>query len=250
MKELKISEAYGVGWEGMKNNWLGYLLLALIYVIGAAVQAALKGMVGDMPLAWLFSFLLSILVQMILVMAIYQYGLKIAAEGGAQVSLKDLDLSPSTALNYILTQLLMMVILFGVMAIVAVGAALAAGVNLSLDTFNDKANFAPLMEAMAIPLLAAGLIMAVFVIYFALTYSFSLLAVLHQGLGPLEALAESKRLSEGVHGGIFIFLLSLIGVTLLGLICFLIGVIPAVITAYIAFPAAYLSLLDQSGPRV
>jgi hypothetical protein len=250
MKELKISEAYGIGWEGMKNNWLGYLLLALIYVVGAAVQAALKGMVADMPLAGLFSLILSVLVQVVLVMLVYQFGLRIAAEGGAQVSLKDLDLSLPTALNYLLTHVLIMVILFGVIGVVLVGAALAAGVNLSLDIFTNKASFAPLMEAMAIPLLAASLIILVFVLYFVLTFSFSLLAVLHQGLGPIDALAESKRLSEGVHGSLFLFLLSLLGVTLLGLICLLVGVIPAVMVAYIAFPAAYLSLLDQSGPRV
>jgi uncharacterized membrane protein len=66
--------------------------------------------------------------------------------------------------------------------------------------------------------------------------------VIDRGLGPIEAMKESWRLTRGHKMQLFLLVLALIGITLLGLLALVVGVFVALPINMIAFAHAYRTL--------
>ena len=247
MKDLKAGEMFGLGWEGAKNNWLSFCLLGLLYVAVIGVRLILKGVMEDMPMGGLLLFLLYLPVQVMVLMVVNFYCLQVAVEKGGPVSLRELNLDTDTVKNYLVTYLLVVFLIFAAILVVGGVAVVVAGLSLGWDVFSDKAGITSAIQAMLLPLAGLGALVFATYVYLLLTYGMTFQVVMHQGLYGYAALAESKRITDGAKGDIFILGAATLGIMLLGLICLLVGIIPAVMVGTVAWPSAYLSLLEQSG---
>ncbi len=76
-------------------------------------------------------------------------------------------------------------------------------------------------------------------IIFMLMFSQTLFLVVDRGLGPIEALKESKRITTGYKVGLFLLNLLSLGVALAGLICIFIGLFAAIPVILLAQMHAY-----------
>jgi uncharacterized membrane protein len=123
-----------------------------------------------------------------------------------------------------------------ILGVVTLGAAI-----LSPHSGAWKALIGPGLVCVAL----AGVVMS----YLSLSLSQTIYACLHQKLGPLESLYESWRLTEGAKLDLLILIIAGIGLVIAGMICLLVGIIPAIMVVTLAQPFVYLSLLEQSGPR-
>lgn len=63
--------------------------------------------------------------------------------------------------------------------------------------------------------------------------------MIEKSLGPIEALQESKRLTQGVKMDLFLFSLLAIGLNLLGMLALLVGVFVTMIVTYLAIAHLY-----------
>ena len=72
--------------------------------------------------------------------------------------------------------------------------------------------------------------------------SFVPFLVIERGLGPIEAIKESWRLTKGHKGNLFLLMLALIGITLIGLIALVVGVFVALPITMVAYAHAYRTL--------
>ncbi len=251
MKEVRISRGLQVGWEGMKNNWPVLLGLLALYVVASIVQNALKSLLDGIPLIGLLFWLLSMGVNILLGLILTKFGLQIALGQGAKAaSFGDLELDAETVGRYFLTSLLYSGAILLVLAVVFAAVLLFAGVSVGVGALASKEALSSFVESAGGALVLGFLVFFAILVYAALEFSFAHIAVLHEGLGPFEALAESRRLTQGIKGGLLLMFLAYLGVMLLGFCCLIIGIIPAVMVLAVAMPAIYLDVLDQSGPRV
>lgn len=66
--------------------------------------------------------------------------------------------------------------------------------------------------------------------------------VIERGLGPIEAMKESWRITKGHKWPLFLLILALIGISLLGLLALVVGIFVALPIALLAFAHAYRTL--------
>jgi uncharacterized membrane protein len=66
--------------------------------------------------------------------------------------------------------------------------------------------------------------------------------VVERGLGPIEAMKESWRITKGHKWQLFLLLLALLGINLLGALALVVGIFVAVPVTMIAFTHAYRTL--------
>jgi len=71
-------------------------------------------------------------------------------------------------------------------------------------------------------------------VLWATRYCFAPLLVLDRKLDPFAAMSESVRLTEGARGPLFGFGCALLGINLLGLLCFGVGVVVTVPVSFVA----------------
>ena len=76
-------------------------------------------------------------------------------------------------------------------------------------------------------------------IIFGLMFMFYGYVMIEKGLGPIDALKESKRLTDGVRWKLFLFSLLVIGLNLLGVLALLIGVLVTMTITFIALAHLY-----------
>jgi len=79
-------------------------------------------------------------------------------------------------------------------------------------------------------------------IMIAVGLSFVPFLVVERGLGPIQALQESWRITNGHKGRLFLLILALVGINLLGLMALVVGIFVAVPIAMLAFTHAYRTL--------
>lgn len=126
--------------------------------------------------------------------------------------------------------------------------SLRAHDNIEGANFADLWNPGPFwryLGAYILTILAIALGLIAFVIpgfIIAIGLSFVPFLVIERGLGPIEAIKESWRLTKGHKGSLFLLMLALIGITLLGFIALLVGVFVALPIIMIAFAHAYRTL--------
>lgn len=254
MKQINIKRAFAIGWEGTKNNWPVLLGLFALYVAASVVQNILQEMLSSLSLATIVTWFLSIAVNILLSMLLSKFGLQIALQkGGRAASFGDLELGTDEVGRYFAVSFIPMAVVFGLLVVLAVVLVGATGVSLGLNVLQDKDALKALLPTLGGALLGAlAALAAMFIglVYLSLIFAFARLAVLHQGLGPMEAFRESRRLTQGVLGDVFVSFTAIFAACLAGLLCLCVGIIPAAMVISIAWPAIYLDVLDQSGPRV
>lgn len=76
-------------------------------------------------------------------------------------------------------------------------------------------------------------------IIFGLMFMFYGYVMVEKGLGPIDALKESKRLTDGVKWKLFLFSLLVIGLNLLGVLAIIIGVLVTMTITFIALAHLY-----------
>ena len=66
--------------------------------------------------------------------------------------------------------------------------------------------------------------------------------VVERGLGPIDAIKESWRITKGHKWQLFLLVLALLGINLLGLLALVVGIFVAIPVTMIAFVHAYRTL--------
>ena len=83
-------------------------------------------------------------------------------------------------------------------------------------------------------------------IIFSIMFGFATYLVIDRGLRPMEAMRESRRITEGHKGELFSLALLSLGVFILGLICLLVGILVAIPVTALAFVHAYRTLSTKT----
>ena len=87
-----------------------------------------------------------------------------------------------------------------------------------------------------------------FWVYLSLRYGYYFFAIVDKGMGPMEALQYSSRITTGQRLNLFLLMIVMFVVTLLGLLAFLVGIIFTGAVAMMSWVVAYRWL--QHGRRV
>jgi hypothetical protein len=244
MKQVHIEEALRTGWRGMQNNFGSFLALLGLYVVVMVVEHLLAS-------GGLLVSLLGHVVNVVFSLILTKFGLQVAEMNGEKAaSFGNLELGGRTVLQFLLTQWLVLFLVAAGLALIWAPVGVFVALTVGLAALKGMGPDVWKTLGLGLGLVAlAGLASVAAVVYFAVTFSFAALACLHQNLGPVDAIKESRRLVAGAFTGVGLLSLVFIGVVLLGLLCLLVGVIPAVMVLAVAHSTVYLSLLEQSGPR-
>ena len=81
-----------------------------------------------------------------------------------------------------------------------------------------------------------------------LMFMFSTIIVIERGLGPIDAMSESRRLTRGHKWQLFGFTLLLFLVNLLGLLALIVGILVSIPVSALAFVHAYRALGGRVEP--
>jgi hypothetical protein len=245
MKDVRVLEAFKRAWEGAKNNaWL-YLLLGGIYLGVGLLNLAVGKIAGDGSLASLLVSCVGTVSNLITGMVLVQLNLQIMHRDGAKLEgFSEMAISAADFGRYLLTQLFFGAILLGALFLCLVPVGLAAMLSLGLAFFSREG-----LGQFALPFLLSVAAATAAMAYLLLLFGQCGYACLDQGLGPWEALMESRRLTDGAKGGLLRLILASLGLAFVGLCCLLVGLIPAVVVVLLAHAMVYGSLLQQSGPR-
>jgi hypothetical protein len=246
MKEVRIAETFSRAWAGVKANWLMLLGLLAAYFAVALLANILQRLAGEGILASLGSWALSTGINCIFYLILLKFSLQVALKGGAKVELfSEMELDGAQVWRFVRTYLLTTALLIAILGACFVPVLLLALLSAGVAVFSDQGAW----KAFIGPGLACGAV-AIFVFgYAAVAFSESVYICFHQALGPVDSLAESWRITRDARGGLLLMGLASGGLMLAGLICLLLGVIPALMVVFLAQPIVYLSLLEQSGPR-
>lgn len=82
-------------------------------------------------------------------------------------------------------------------------------------------------------------------IYFAIKFMFAELYVIDKGMRPIEALRASSQLTKGCRWQLFFFTIVVIFFMILGLLCLVVGIVPAMLITTLAHIHIYKSLQEQ-----
>jgi hypothetical protein len=247
MKNIRIGEAFSRAWEGTKNNWVMLLILGGIY-FGISLSAnRVTGPGHGGGALWVaLGRIVSSIVNMVFVFLLLKFSLRVAEQNGAKVELfSEMELSGDEVVRYFLTSLLKVLVLVAALAACMVPVAGVAMTVVVGVIFGG----ADAWSAFTGPLLTCLSLAFVVMVYLGLSLSQMMYACLHQGLGPVESLAESWRLTENVKGDLLLLVIASLGLLFAGMICLLVGMIPALMVIILVQPFVYYSLLEQSGPR-
>lgn len=209
MPALSVGDCISYGWETFKKRpWLliGALLLAMII-------ASVPGMFGPQP--------------------------EIGPDG-------KLIPPPVTASHLIATLASIVVSIF-----VGIGLttfALRAHDNIESAQIADLWNPDPFWRFLGAHILTTVVVVIGFIAFIipgvilAVGLGFVPYLVVERGLGPIQAMKESWRITKGYKGQLFLLLLALLGISLLGMLALVIGIFVAAPVAMIAFTHAYRTL--------
>ncbi|MFN3624860.1 MAG: DUF975 family protein [Hyphomicrobium sp.] len=209
MPTLSIGDCISFGWETFKKRpWflIGALLLAMLI-------SALPGALGPQP--------------------------EIGPDG-------QIIPQPLTAFEVIISIISVVVSIFVALGLTTL--ALRAHDNVESAQIADLWNPGPFwrfLGAHILTTIAVLLGLVAFIIpgvILGVGLSFVPYLVVERGLGPIEAIKESWRITKGHKWQLFLLLLALLGLNLLGFLALIVGIFVAVPISMIAFTHAYRTL--------
>jgi hypothetical protein len=122
--------------------------------------------------------------------------------------------------------------------------------HVALEDFWHPQNFWKYLGASILFVLTfvGGLILLIIPgIIFGIRYGFATYEVIDRGLRPMEAMAESRRITYGHKWELFLLAILSALVALLGLVCLIVGIFVAIPVTSLAFVHAYRVLQKQAG---
>ena len=85
-------------------------------------------------------------------------------------------------------------------------------------------------------------------IIWAIKYQFYGYLIIDKGLGPIQAIKESGKITYGAKTDLFLFDLVLLGINILGALALLVGLFATVPTSMVAYAYVYRKLQSQAQP--
>jgi uncharacterized membrane protein len=99
-------------------------------------------------------------------------------------------------------------------------------------------------------IVVAGLILLIVPgIIWSLKYVFTPFIIMDRGVGPIDALKESSRITDGHKWQLFLFALALIGLNILGFLCLIVGVLVSAPVSALAMVYAYRTLQHRASEK-
>jgi uncharacterized membrane protein len=231
-KSFSYSEVLGFGWRVMKSNfWFFVGVTIVVSLISFSGQIAGGIMTRHQKVIspfWFFAALgVSFIIQIIVRIGLVKIALGFCDSQKPRFStlFKGLD----CFLRYIVTGLL-----YG---LIISGASIACVLPLVLLTEVLHNPF------FAVPLFATlSILLLVLLIKFSLCFYF----VIDKGLGPIKALKASNQATEGAKWPLIVFFILCSLINLLGMLCFLVGLLATVPTVMVATALVYRQLSTQT----
>ncbi len=117
------------------------------------------------------------------------------------------------------------------------------------EVFSHADHFIRFIIGSLIYAIGTGLLMILLIvpgIYFAITYSFVPLLIIDKNMGIGEAFAKSGEMTRGHKWKIFGLVLATIGLTILGALVFLVGLLVVIPVCALAYAHVYRTLLKHA----
>ncbi len=210
LPEATVSGTYGKGWETLKKYFPEILVLFLIEVLMSLPMGLGQYFVPVEFTGVAFTGIFNVLYGLIILTPV-SYGIN-------WVYLKALRDEPFKPTDlFFAFQQLGNVVLSGILVAVIVGLGM-------------------------VMLIVPGII-------FACKLAFVPYLVMDEKMDATDAIRKSWKMTEGYTGTIFLMGLTAVFVGLLGLICLIIGIIPAVMWIRMAFASMYLAVAGKATPE-
>lgn len=239
---FSIKEAIVFGWHKVKaHSQLVFAVVLTMFALQVASSLVQKGLEGT-AVGAAASIVLTVL-GIILGAGMTLIFLKLAK--GDHADYRDIVPPLGLVWKYFCTSLLT-----GLISLLPVMAG--ALVSLALLVPTGAINFsegAPVVQGNEWAFALAILVMLVafgFAVYFSIRYSMARLAIL-EGADIMESLPKSTKLTHGVKWRLVLFALAIVGLNLLGLIVFIVGLLVTVPVSLLAFAHVYLKLKAHHG---
>jgi len=85
-------------------------------------------------------------------------------------------------------------------------------------------------------------------IIWAIKFQFYGYLIIDKGMGPIQAIKESGKITYGAKTDLFLFNLALVGINILGALALIIGLFATIPTSMVAFAYVYRKLQTQAQP--
>lgn len=213
------------GWQCTKNNFIVSLGLVMAYWVfsGLLSLIPLNGVMGTI------ASLISMFVSLMWSLGIVR--LTIDVVDGEEPRFGVFGETMPRLLQYLILAIIMSVIMLIPAGIILVVGAVTCGVSLTTLAAYDMT---------AISALSLWILLAcVPVIYLSIRFYFAPYLLVDRGVGPVEALKMSWKASYAVQGRIFLFVLLALLIMIIGLMCFIVGVLVSMIITMYAQAALY-----------
>lgn len=238
---FSVKEAIVFGWHKLKaHSGLVFGVVLTMFALQVASSLVDKGLEGTLVGA-AASIVLAIL-GIVLGAGMTLIFLRLAK--GEHTQYRDIVPPLGLVWKYFLTSVLVGII--SILPLMAGGlASLALLASTGSINFSEGAPVAGHGETFAlafvIMLVALG-----FTIYLNIRYSMARLAVI-EGSGILESLPKSTKLTHNVKWRLVLFALAIVGLNLLGLLAFVVGLLVSIPISVLAFAHIYLKLKSHHG---
>lgn len=107
-------------------------------------------------------------------------------------------------------------------------------------------NFGLLSLILIVILPIAFILLIIPGIILSLMFQFAPYLVIDKGMGPIEALKESARITNGYKWRLLGFNITLFGVLILGAVCLIVGLLAAIPVTYLAIAHVYRTLTSKA----
>ncbi len=225
MNKVSPFAAIKTGWQCAKKNFIVSIGLVLAYMVvnGLLSLIPADGGVGIVAL------LLNFLVSMVWSLGVVRLSIEVVDGEEPRFGVFK-DVLPRLWHYVVLVIVMSVIMLIPACAIIGIGAASCSVSLTTLSAFDPTA-----LSTLSLWMLLA----CVPVIYLSIRLFFAPYLLIDRGVGPVEAVKMSWKASYPVQGRVFIFLILAFFVSLLGVLCFIVGVFVSMIVTIYAQGALY-----------
>jgi len=231
-KSFSYSSVLGFGWRVMAANFWFFVgvggILFLVCVLGQILGAIMQRCHGAIP-PFLFFLMLGVLFVIQTIMGIGLIKISLSFCDGQKPGFSTLFNGMDCFWRYLGTGLLYSLILASVSAVCILPFVFFGGVMRNAFFF-----------------LSVILVVFILTVNLSIKFSLSFYFVVDKGFGPINALRASSLATAGVKWSLFFFGILCGLIYILGLLCFLVGVLAAFPIIMVAMTLVYRLLLEQT----
>lgn len=245
VKKFSTEEAIRFGWKKVKENLGFYILIMLVYTIieltPNTVEKLLKHgyiAISESTAMFLIRFIHGIAFAVEIIISIGFIVIALKIHDGKPSSIHDLFRTTSFLFKYLFASLLYGLIVAGGPVILAI---IATVWYKSFSAPNDLLGVVNVML-----FLAAAVLFIIYGIIWAVKFGLFPYLLVDHGLGPIQALEGSARITEGSKKNILIFWLCLAGINILGFMALCVGLFVTIPVSMVASAYVYRKLSGDS----